>query len=393
MNKLLNFVLATALFTTAAQADQLTGVGMESEVATGYGLYAVTMRVSESPGAISSFYLYGQSGSWQGRWHEVDIEFSPGFTGVGKMLDPDQTHSLAQGQCYSNQTKNALPTPDKCTVQAFLEGKAGAALSFNTYNHRSIDGGNDGTTYLHSNDQVFMPATHGNDIFDHYYTYYFYYLPTGIYWTLDLPPVNLTVDPPTSLPTPSFVKKDFNVVQQDATWNPAKNSAFKAFWYDLLPLAPKLASGELSKSGALMKMSMNLWDGTNTDPAHHVQDWGGEVPPKVGASSAYKFVAYYPLETAVEDVGNDPTQLTYGKAEIYSDFTTPHGKFLINHRITTFETLWHVSNGENVDPLGRLDERNLTCGDGQLTMTLSTSYGPDRRNNEPLKNCDWLNAN
>src|SRR5579872_352083 len=184
-------VLSISLLTTIAQADQKAGVGMESTVATGYGLYAVTMRVSESPGAISSFYLYNQSGTYPSRWREIDLEFTPGFTGIGIITDPDHTHSLAQGQCYSsNKTANHdnLPTKEICTINSFLNGKAGASLSFNTYNYRSIDG----NPYAHSNDQVFMPASHGSDIFNHFYTYYFYYLPSGIYWTLDSSPANLT---------------------------------------------------------------------------------------------------------------------------------------------------------------------------------------------------------
>jgi len=390
MKKQLSLALSIGLLTTMAQADQKAGVGMESTVATGYGLYAVTMRVSDSPGAISSFYLYNQSGAFPSRWREIDLEFTPGFTGIGPVPDPNpHTHSLAQGQCYSNKSDDNLPAKETCTVGAFLDGKAGASLSFNTYNYRSIDG----YPYAHSNDQVFMAASHGGDIFNNYYTYYIYYLPSGIYWTLDLSPVNLTPTPPSTLPEPSFVKKDSSVVEKNETWNPAQNSAFQAFWYDSLPLSPKQADGTLAESGALMKMSMNLWDGTNTDP-QHIQDWGGETSPRVGANSSYKYVAYYPLVTPVkETVEKKPTELTYGSAEIYSDFTTTNGTFLVNNKPTTFETLWQVTNGTYLWPLGQLDERNFSCGKGQLTLNMSAPYPAPRNNYDKLTNCDWLNLN
>ena len=338
--------------------------------------------------SISSFYLYNQNGTWPSRWTEIDLEFTPGFTGVGKVVDPNHPHSLAQGICYNNTTSDSLPTSQQCHVKLFLTGKAGTALSFNTFNIRSIDG----EPYTHTNDQVFMPSKNGDEIFNHFHTYYFYYLPNGIYWTQDLPEVNLTLQPPTQLPKPIFVKKDFSIVEKNPNWNPAQNLAFQAFWYDSLPLSPKNSNGKIVSTGALMNLSMNLWDGTNTDPTHQ-QDWGGNVPPAIGANSAYKYVAYYPLLNNVSSVGNDPTQLSYGRAVVFSDFTTPHGRFLFNGKETTFTGLWHVYNIGYIWPLGQLDERNIYCGSGQLMLKISATYPDPRNNYDPLKNCPWLNQN
>ena len=377
------------LFSPILFAAQRAGVGLESTVATGYGLYAVTMRASNSPGAISSFYLYAQNGTYPSRWREIDLEFSPGFTGIGKITDPNHPHTLAEGTCFSAETSDNLPFQKDCNMQAFLTGRAGSALSFNTYNYRSIDG----EPYTHSNDQVFMPSNNGNDVFNHYYTYYFYYTPQGIYWTKDLPAVNLTVAPPKVLPQPSFVKKDFNIVSNNPTWNPQQNIAYQGFWYDSVPLTTKKSDGTLSETGTLMKLSINLWDGSNTDP-NHIQDWGGEQSPEVGANSSYRFIAYYPLLTPANQVGNDPTQMQYDKAAIYSDFTTAEGTFLVHQKETTFTALWQVSNGTYLWPLGQLDERNLSCGKGgSLTLKISDPYATPRKNSEKLSDCEWLNQN
>lgn len=380
-------VLAAAisiLFSNVVFADQNAGIGMEASVGTGYGLYAVTMRASASEGAISSFYLYDQSGAYPSRWHEIDLEFTPGFTGVGRTVDPVHPHALASGDCYSATSPDTLPSKEACPLGPFLTGKAGSALSFNTYNYRAIDG----QPYHHSNTQVFMASNNGDKIFTQFYTYYIYYTPKGIYWTKDLPAVNLSKSAPSGLPTPSFVKKDFSVVEKNPLWN---NEL--AFQYDSLPLTPLTDSGDLAETGALMKMSMNLWDGSNTDPTH-TQDWGGPVSPNPDAptsSSSYKYVAFYPLETNVKDVGNDPTQLKYGDAKIYSDFTT--GDFEVDQKKTSFTTLWHVTNGVYLWPLGQLDERNLYCGHGELTMKISHPYAQPRENSEKVMGCDWLNNN
>ncbi|MEO8402685.1 MAG: family 16 glycosylhydrolase [Gammaproteobacteria bacterium] len=380
--------IAILAITSTTYAGQEAGVGVESTVATGYGLYAVTMRASSAPGTISSFYLYEQNGTFPSRWREIDLELTPGFTGIGTVADPNHPHTLAQGSCYSSTASDNLPDKANCSLQPFLTGSAGSALSFNTYNYRSIDG----APYAHSNDQVFMSSNSGNNVFSNYYTYYFYYTPKGIYWTKDLPAQNLTVAAPTQLPQPSFVKKDFNTVANNAMWNPAQNSDYQGFVYDSLPLTPKKSDGSLAESGALMKISMNLWDGSNTDAAHK-QDWGGEKSPAVGSSSSYEYVAYYPLTTPVNEVVDDPTKLTYGAASVYSDFTTTDGKFLVNQKETTFNALWQVSNGSYLWPLGQLDERNLYCGKGELTMKISDPYSAPRNNYDALKNCDWLNLN
>lgn len=393
--RVIKFILVVSgcVFSVQAGADnlaarpQLTGVGVESKVATGYGLYVVTMRASGSPGAISSFYLYSQNGSYPARWHEIDLEFTPGFTGIGSIIDPNHPHAIATGDCYSATSADNLPNQQACSVRPFLTGKAGADLSFNTYNYRAIDG----EPYRHSNDQVFMPSNNGNDVFNDFYTYYIYYTPKGIYWTKDMPATTLTISSPTNLPTPSFVKKDFQIVANNKTWQPSNaHPEYQAFEYDALPLTPTLTNGSLADTGALMHLSMNLWDGTNTDPTHQ-QDWGGEVFPVPGASSAYTYVAYYPLTTPVSSVGNDPTQLNYGKAKIYSDFTK--GIFLLNQQTTTFTTLWQVSNGQYLWPLGQLDARNLYCGHGALVMKISNNYASPRKNSDKFVNCDWLNQN
>jgi hypothetical protein len=380
------FLMAT--ISATAHADQMAGVGLESTVATGYGLYAVTMRASASPGAISSFYLYEQSGSYPARWREIDLEFSPGFTGIGSVADPNHPHILAQGQCYSAATPDNLPAKKDCNMQLFLQGTAGSALSFNVYNYRSLDG----EPYAHSNDQVFMPARNGNQVFQQFYTYFFYYTPQGIYWTLDLPAMNLTMQPPAELPQPVFVKKDFPIVEKNAVWNPKQNMADQGFWYDAVSLNPKTQDERLAESGAMMNISMNIWDGSNTDPTKK-QHWGGPKSPEAGASSSYRTVAFYPLITPVNEVGNDPTKLQYGPAAVFSDFTTAEGKFFVNQKETTFTALWRVSNGEYLWPLGQLDERNIYCGNGELTIKISAPYATKRKNHEKLPNCNWLNIN
>lgn len=381
--------LTTAILTllsTSVFANQEAGVGLESTVGTGYGLYAVTMRASASPGAISSFYLYDQNGSYPSRWHEIDLEFTPGFTGIGRVLDPNHPHAQASGECYAANSADTLPTRDACKLAPFLTGTAGSGLSFNTYNYRAIDG----EPYAHSNTQVFMASNNGNNIFTQFYTYYVYYTPKGVYWTKDLPAVNLSQSSPSSLPQPSFVKKDFNIVTKNPVWN---NQDGLAFQYDSLPLTPVTDSGKLAETGALMKISMNLWDGSNTDPSH-TQNWGGPTSPNPDAptsNSGYKYVAFYPLETNVDDVGNDPTKLKYGTADVYSDFTT--GEFTVHQKETTFTTLWHVSNGAYIWPLGQLDERNIYCGKGELTLKISSPYAQPRQNYEKVAGCDWLNKN
>jgi hypothetical protein len=379
---MIRIVILTLVFGTAV-ADQEAGVGLEATVGTGYGLYAVTMRASGAPGAISSFYLYDQNGSYPSRWHEIDLEFSPGFTGAGRIVDANHPHFKAEGACFDVNTADTLPTKENCIISPFLTGEAGSGLSFNTYNYRSIDG----EPYAHSNTQVFMKSNHDREIFSQYYTYYFYYTPKGIYWTKDLPAQQLTMSPPATLPEPSFVKLDTSIVENSAIWQ-----GNLAFLYDSKPLNPVTGDGELTQHGALMKMSMNIWDGSNTD-ASHVQDWGGPRSPAPGSSSSYKYVAYYPLETNVNEVGADPTKLKYGSAVIYSDFTTPGGKFYLNQKETTFTTLWHVSNGIYLWPLGQLDERNLVCGHGELTLKISRPYATPRKNYERIDGCDWLNKN
>ena len=381
-NKLL-FTSLLTIFSSAAFANQEAGVGLETNIATGYGLYAVTMRASESPGAISSFYLYDQNGSYPSRWHEIDLEFSPGFTGIGRVIDSNHPHFKAEGECYAANSADTLPSKETCKIETFLTGSAGSDLSFNTYNYRSIDG----EPYAHSNTQVFMTSNHGKQVFNQYFTYYFYYTPKGIYWTKDLAAVKLTMSAPTALPPPSFVKLDTSIVEKNAVWN-----GNLAFIYDSVPLNPVTGEGKLTQPGALMKMSMNIWDGSNTD-ASHTQDWGGPKSPAIGSSSSYLYVAYYPLETNVDDVGTDPTKLKYGNADIYSDFTTPGGKFFIHQKETTFTTMWHVSNGIYIWPLGQLDERNLECGKGELTLKISHPYAEPRKNYEKVTGCDWLNKN
>jgi len=385
---LISLAISCTLASTTLVA-QTAGVGVEATVATGYGLYAVTMRASGVPGAISSFYTYQQSGAFPSRWREIDLEFTPGFLGNESSKDPVHPHVLAQGKCYSNSGDN-LPAKEACTLQAFTTGAAGSNLSFNTYNQRAIDG----EPYAHTNDQVFMAANSGDAIFHQYHTYYFYYTPKGIYWTKDLPAQALTPGAPlhTQLPQPDFVKKDVAVVEKNATWNPAKNPINQGFLYDNLPLAPKKSDGNLAESGALMNISMNIWDGSNTGGS---EPWGGPTSPAINPddNSGYQYVAYYPLTTPVSEVGNDPTQLTYGDAVVYSDFTTPQGKFLINGKETTFDSLWHVSNGVYLWPLGQLDERNITCGKGELKLNMSQPYEKPRANYEKLTNCAWLNQN
>ncbi len=368
---------------------QEAGASLEATVGTGYGLYAVTMRASGAPGAISSFYLYEQSGAYPSRWREIDLEFTPGFTGVGSNIDPVHPHILANGQCYTSDGVNHdnLPALEACSLQLFINGTAGSALSFNTYNYRSIDG----YPYHNSNTQVFMPADSGNAIFTSYRTYYFYYTPKGVYWTKDLPETKLLMTLPSPLPQPVFVKKERSIVDRHPIWNPAKNIAHLAFVYDSLPLTPK-KDNVLVHSGALMKISMNLWDGSNTDPDKR-QHWGGPRSPAAGSSSAYKYVAYYPLLTPAQDVGNDPTTLSYGQAEVYSDFTTSSGEFKVNQRTITFESLWRVSNGNYLWPLGQLDERNIYCGNGELILKISDPYPAPKENHAPNVNCSWLNQN
>ncbi|HSW93908.1 MAG TPA: family 16 glycosylhydrolase, partial [Gammaproteobacteria bacterium] len=380
-------VFSSCLFAQTSQNSQMAGVGVESTVATGYGLYAVTMRASAEPGAISSFYVYEQSGAFPARWREIDLEFTPGFLGNESSKDPVHPHVMAMGKCYQKANDN-LPKKEDCTLQAFTNGFAGSSLSFNTYNHRAIDG----EPYAHTNDQVFMAANSGNAIFHAYHTYYFYYTPNGIYWTKDLPAKKLSPLAPkqSDLPQPDFVKKDVSVVNNNPVWNPAQNPIYQAFLYDKLPLTPQKADGTLAESGALMKMSMNLWDGSNTGGS---EPWGGSKSPGVtlDSNSGYQYVAFYPLTTPVKDVGSDPTVLTYGNAVIYSDFTTPQGTFLINQEETTFDSLWQVTNGGYLWPLGQLDERNIACGKGELRFNISTPYSTPRQNYEKLTACDWLN--
>ncbi|HSW69979.1 MAG TPA: family 16 glycosylhydrolase [Gammaproteobacteria bacterium] len=376
---------------------QTAGVGLESTVATGYGLYAVTMRASGEPGAISDFYVYEQSGAYPARWREIDLEFTPGFVGNKASEDPVHPHVLAQAapgkKCFVNIGVHSdnLPEKQDCTLQPFEGSLAGSNLSFNTYNHRAKDG----EPYAHTNDQVFMASNSGNAIFEQFHTYYFYYTPRGIYWTKDLPAKALSTSAPkhNELPQPDFVKKDVAVVEQNPDWNPAQNFIFQGFLYDSLPLSPKKMDGTVAESGALMKMSMNIWDGSNTGGP---EPWGGPTSPQVNArdNSGYQYVAYYPLTTKLSDIKNDdPTQLSYGDATVYSDFTTPQGKFLVNQKETTFDSLWQVTNGMYLWPLGQLDERNISCGHGELTLNISQPYAKPRENYEDVKSCDWLNQN
>ena len=396
VNKLILLLISPFLMimsvSSYAERPHLTGAGVQSFVATGYGLYAVTMRANGSPGSISSFYLYSQSGTYPSRWHEVDIEFTPGFTSKGYTVDASHPKTMVTGNCYQKAGDN-LPSKSNCLVKSFdslpVGTKAGSIISFNSFNHRAIDG----YPYEHSDAPAFMPAMSGDDIFKNYHTYYFYYTPKGIYWTKDLPAEKLTESAPRSLPVPVFVKKDFNTVNKNTDWE--NNLAFS---YDGTPLNPKLSSGELAQTGALMKISMNLWDGSNTDP-QHVQDWGGEYNPTAGSSSSYQYVAFYPLQTPVKEVGSDPTKLQYGNAKIYSDFTTPEGEFKVDGKETTFANLWQVYNEAYLWPLGQLDERNISCGHGSFDLKISRNYNDDvghyrpRQSYEPVKICEWLNQN
>ena len=336
--------------------------------------------------------MYGQNGTYPARWHEIDMEFSPGFTALSSSADVNHPHFLATGTCYSSTEQNNLPTYSQCPIASFdspetVGQHAGSDLSLNTYNYRAIDG----YPYAHSNDQVFMPSNNKDNVFTQFYTYYIYYTPKGIYWTKDLPEQKLTLSAPETLPTPVFVKKDYNIVNSDPNWQSMTKEAM-AFEYDGLPLTPKLMDGSLTETGALMDLSINLWDGSNTDP-NHQQDWGGEINPSAGSSSAYKYIAFYPLQTPVSDVVNDPTKLQYGSAAIYSDFTTKDGGFYINGQKTSFANLWQVSNGQYIWPLGQLDTRNIVCGNGELQLKISTNYPATRQNYERFTQCEWLNQN
>jgi len=367
----------------------MSGAGVEAIMGTGYGLYAVTMRADPSAGAISSFYLYNQNGTYPSRWHEIDLEFTPGFTAVDHVVDPNHPHIVATGQCYQNQTNN-LPTSKNCQLHYMNSSsttgqQAGSALSFNTYNYRAIDG----SPFQHSNDQVFMKSSDGNAIFTQFHTYYFYYTPNGVYWTNDLPATALTITPPATLPQPVFVKKDFNMVNSDPDWN--KNPMALGFEYDAQPLTPTLDDHHtLAQTGALMNISMNLWDGSNTDP-NHVQDWGGETPPTAGSSASYQYVAFYPLTTDINQAvkTTDPTTLQYGPATVYSDFVK--AIFSVNGHQVNFNNLWQISNGSYLWPLGQLDPRNIRC-QGNLTFAISNNYTSLRQPYNPLP-CQWLNNN
>lgn len=392
-NKAVNLILAMLLISifTVTQAamprdrTQYTGVGLEATTGSGYGLYAVVMRANESPGAISSFYLYQQNGTFPARWHEIDLEMTPGFTGNGTTQDPNHPRQvIADGNtCYSATTPDNLPQDNSHCHITPVDGAAGNRISFNVFNHRAIDG----EPYIHSDAPVFYRPSNSDSIFENFHTYYFYYTPNGVYWSDALPEQKLSQSAPSELPNPVFTKKDFSIVEANPNWQ-----GQLGFEYDAVPLNPKLASGDIIDGGANMKLSMNLWDGTNTDPSHQ-EDWGGETPPRIGSTSSYKYVAFYPLITPTTEVTNDPTQLQYGDATIFSDFTTSNGYFSLNGHQTTFTELWKPSNGIYLWPLGQLDPRNLSCGHGELTMKISDNYQQPRQNYEKFTDCDWLNQN
>lgn len=396
---------------------QIGGVGLQSMVGTGYGLYVVTMRPSDQNGAISSFYLYSHSGVWPSRWHEIDIEFTPGFVGTGKIEDPFRPHVLAQGHCYNDAVgSDNLPTnKTDCQLSPVPLGVThNAYVSLNVYSHRAWGGYRSdtvpGLVYPHSENQVFLESNNSEAIYQSLHTYAFYYTPNGIYWTKDLPVIALAKDqrPPTRLlQSPiAFAKKDSKVVNANRYWSPHDHAidqvpgtvvkapdfpVNEAFVYDNVPLTTKLeGTNQLSDSGTLMFMSMNLWDGScqncGSDP------WGGPVSPTPRvAASEYQQVAFYPLETPVDVAAKalDPTRLAYAKPKIYSDFSK--GVFLIDQKNVTFSTLWQVSNGIYIYPLGVLDERNLRCGHGTLKMSFQ-NYPQPRVTTDisGLKACPWL---
>lgn len=410
---------------------QTSGVGISAMVGTGYGLYVVTMRPSAQAGAISSFYLYSHSGAWPSRWQEIDLEFTPGFIGTGKIDDPFSPSVLATGTsdqhgCYSAaKGSNNLPLhAEDCRLTPTPPSRGiNSYLSINAYNHRAWDSyptaGGAGLLYPHSNNQVFLPSVHGAAIYQQLHTYFFYYTPNGIYWSKDLPVIPLLKDqlpPEALLKSPiAFVKKDVRIVNANALWSPKDHAIDvrpgqsikapevplnEAFVYDKLPLTPLLEDKKtLAETGTLMYVSMNLWDGSCSgskgcgDPS----SWGGpkSPPSRTLDRSEYQQVAYYPLQTpvAIASTVLDPSTLNYGKPALYSDFSK--GIFLVNQQSIAFSKLWHVTDGIYLYPLGILDERNLGCGYGQnLTMTFSEVKVP-RRNDDrsSFKVCPWLGDN
>lgn len=398
---------------------QGSGVGLNSMVATGYGLYAVTMKPSAQPGTISSFYLYSNSGAWPARWHEIDLEFTPGFQGSGQIDDPFNPHILALGTgCFAANTQDNLPvSQDDCQLQAVPKNTGiNTYLSFDVYSHRAWSGYQyqGKTVYPHSNGQVFMPADSGAKLYTQAHTFLIYYTPNGVYWSKDLPVTPLASRHPPSrqlLKSPiAFVKKDTHVVNANPLWSPKDHDLDvppgstitppdfplnQAFVYDRVPLTPLLEDKHtLAETGTLMYLSMNLWDGScsGTKGCGDPTAWGGPyLSPSAHDTSEYVQVAFYPLTTPVRQAATalDPRHLSYDKPALFSDFQ--HGLFLVNQKTISFAKLWHVSDGHYLYPLGALDERNLSCGHGPLTMKMHAYPTPRASDDrQGLESCPWL---
>ena len=399
---------------------QLSGVGLSAISATGYGLYVVTMRPSAEAGAISSFYLYSHNGAWPSRWYEIDFEFTPGFVGTDKIDDPFNPGVVATGKsdqqgCFSQKSADSLPlNKSDCVLTPIPSTSAGNSyISLNVYNHRAWDGylANGALVYPHSSNQVFVPSNAGSAIFTKPRTYLFYYTPNGIYWSKDLPVIPLAKDQLPSqalLKSPiAFVKKDIRVVNANRLWSPGDHAIdqvpgtlvkapdmplYEAFAYDSKALTPLLEDKKtLAENGTLMYLSMNLWDGSCK--TKDCRAWGGpKAPDSVKDASEYYQVAYYPLKTPVALAAKalDPSQLRYDKPALYSDFAK--GIFLLNQQTIAFSKLWQVTDNTAVDPLGRLDERNLSCGFGKSLKMSLTEERPVRQTSDraSLQACPWL---
>lgn len=392
-----------------ANPVQKAGAGIEAKIGTGYGLYAVTMKACGEPGAISSFYTYAQNGVWTMRWHELDIEFTPGFAGLGHgSEDKYHAHLFASGSCYKDG--GSLPDTKNCELSEYTSTKpVGSDISYNLFDNQSVDASVVNVKYPwqsnYSNNQVFTSSNDEQKIFTEQHTYYFYYTPQGVFWTKDLKKANLGMTPPQPLPHPDFLKKNDEVVDKSAWMNtkdPSTNNwLMPAFWYDKVPLNPENVDHSLSADGALMKMSINLWDGRFTTQDADLDkepNWGGPRTdantPENGVCSTYEVAAYYPLETPVKQAASvsDPMQLNYGQAVLLSDFKK--GEFLLNGKQIPFTAMWQIYS-YYIWPLGQLDERNIICGRGEgLELQFSDNYSAPRQPNDSASlKCEWLKQN
>ena len=392
-NKTLIAALLTCSLATAAHATQPQYIGsqIKSLIPTGYGLYAVTMKPSSEAGAVSSFFLFDSQGAWPKRWHEVDLEFVPGYVAsktpsIARYL---VDNSAGAQNCFGTPSSLSQCSPENITTSST---PMSSEMSFNTYGNDSLVMNE--TNPAAQNQPVIIDKNSGHQVFykpqasiyTQPYTYFIYYTPTGLYWSK---PTTTTFGNslPSTLPTPVFEK----VSPTAASTAPNANAAYvlTANQSQFAPTLPN--STTLAPGGAPLYMYFNIWDGSNNQSNY----WGGPTPPTANTSASYQAVAFYPMQgTSVATAGadaNNPLNYKYGNAEIYSNFTNG-GSFDLNGNVVTFNQLWNVSDTTKV-PLGTLSQWNVSCSTSGVTLNLTQGYAAvsgDYGKDNTTTNCSWF---